>query len=256
MKNLFFDELYIFETTEAIYNDRLTESIVEYSELLSDKHYVTESEHKALIVKIKEFFAKIITSLKTFHDNIKIKLNKFVKENTLEIKLRNLKKELIDRNNSGEKYIKTIDLIKYKNTYIKMVKDLWKYAQNFEKVNYKSVEQIDHDLEKFNKTIERYNNELDEIEKKEYRMKTIDVIDFVSREIDGSSDVLRTINDSINKVKEMQAYAENLKIKRDVLGNDVIPKHVFFLKRICNSITSFIRKRVAKFISVIVLLFA
>jgi DNA repair ATPase RecN len=256
MENLFYEEAFVFETSESIYSSRLDSYILEYTEAYNKKHYITESEHKSLLVKIKEFFTNIITSLKTFHTSIITKLRSFARENTIEIKLRSLRKELNEKKDNGQKYIKTIDLVKYEKTYIKMVDSLWEYAQKFEKVDYRTVDQIDRDLAKFNSLYEKYNTELDEIAKKEYTMKITDAINFVSKEIDGRSKVIETINQSINKVKEMKTSAENLELKRNTLGSDVIPKHVFFLKRMCNSITAFIRKAVSKFITVVVFLFA
>lgn len=137
-----------------------------------------------------------------------------------------------------------------------MVDDLWKYGKKFQKINYKSVDQIDKDMDRFNSLLNHYNKELEKIENKEYTIKIKDAIEFVSNEIDGQSKVLETINSSISQVKEMETVASNLELKRNTLGNDVIPKHVFFLKRICNSILGFVKKKVSKFISIVVFLFA
>ena len=54
----------------------------------------------------------------------------------------------------------------------------------------------------------------------------------------------------------MRVLAESLEIKMDMLGADVIPKHVGFIRKIANEVSKFVRKWVSKFIAMIVFKFA
>lgn len=256
MKDLFYDDLLLVENANSRFNNDLADAIVSYTESLSDHGYITESEQKTLWVKVKEWFSDLIASFKTFQNNIKIKLRVSVTDAGLEVKLRMQKKKLESEKASGMKKIQTIDLIKYKDTYLKMTKQLWSYAKKFERVRYKTVEQVDSDLEDFNILLNQFEEKLKKIEEKKIKVPIDTAITFVENEISGTSDVMQTINDSITMLEDMKSQAEILTNKRNILGVDVIPRHISLIKRVANSITSFVRRHAAKFISTVVFLFA
>jgi hypothetical protein len=88
------------------------------------------------------------------------------------------------------------------------------------------------------------------------KIKIDDAIEFVSREIGGNTQIMKTIEECELKVREMDRNAQVLEQRRNILGADIIPKHVSLIKRIVNSITKFIRNKVSKFISIVVFLCA
>jgi hypothetical protein len=137
-----------------------------------------------------------------------------------------------------------------------MVDDLWKEAKRFPKVKYNTVSEIDRDLLKFDDKIAKYDEKLDEIEKHKVKIKIDDAIEFMSREIGGNTQIMKTIEECELKVREMDRNAQVLEQRRNILGADIIPKHVSLIKRIVNSITKFIRNKVSKFISIVVFLCA
>ena len=256
MNNIFEDELMAFNTSEFIINNKLMKCIFECEVSYINNSYITESEQKSLITHLKEFFDKIITAMNNFKNAIRNKLEKFKSENSLELRLRNARKKLMMQKEQGEKYIENIDVFEYKKVYVKMVDDLWKEAKRFPKVKYNTVDEIDRDLLKFDDKIAKYDEKLDEIEKRKVKIKIDDAIEFVSREIGGNTQIMKTIEECELKVREMDRNAQVLAQRRNILGADIIPKHVSLIKRIVNSITKFIRNKVSKFISIVVFLCA
>ena len=65
-----------------------------------------------------------------------------------------------------------------------------------------------------------------------------------------------TLTEAMEEFNAMKLAAENLELRRNVLGKDIIPKHVGIIKRLANRISSFVRKHVVKFIRITVFLFA
>lgn len=256
MNDLFYEELLILENANIRINTELDNAIVTYTESFYNKHYITEKETESLYTSLKKFFLNLITSIRLFYKQTTTKIKNFIRENTIDIKLRKLRKDLEKNKNNGAKYVECIDLIKYKRTYLVMVDELWYFTNKFAKGNYKSVKQLDRDMELFEKLYNKYEDQLDEIENYPIRIPIKKAIDFVSKEIDGKSDVIETINNCANRIEELEVLADNIQLKRDNLGKDVIPKHVNFIRKMCNKITSIIRKKVSKFISVVVFLFA
>ena len=104
--------------------------------------------------------------------------------------------------------------------------------------------------------MKKYETQLDQIENKKVKVNIDDAINFLSKEIGQNSQVMKTIEDSEQKVKELEQAAMLLEEQRNILGSDIIPKHVSLIKRVTGSITSFIRRKVSKIIGVIVFLFA
>lgn len=256
MDNIFEDELMIFETTGNMINNQLTRCIVACEESYIKNSYITEAEHKSLVVHLKEFFEKIISTMNNFKNAILSKLEKFKSENSLEIRLRNTKKKLMDKKAQGEKYIEYVNIYEYERVYLKMVDDLWKHAKRFSKIKYRDVNQMDQDLAVFNNKLDKYDSQLEKLENNKVKIKIDDAIIFLSREIGGNTQIVKTIEDCELKVREMDRNAQALEQKRNILGSDVIPKHVSIIKRAVNAITSFIRRKVSKFISIVVFLFA
>lgn len=256
MQDLFYDEILVSKTREISINNALDNALVTYTESFYDKHYITEKDNKSLYSSIKSFFLNLITSIKLFYKETTIKIKNIIRKNTIDIKLRKLKKQLEQNKENGYKYVECIDLVKYKRVYLLMVNDLWYFTNKFTKGNFKSVKQLDKNMELFDKIYNKYEDQLDEIEEHPIRIPIKKAIDFVSKEIDGKSDVLESINKCANQIEELEVLADNLQLKRDNLGKDVIPKHINFIRRMCNKIVSIVRKKVSKFITVVVFLFA
>lgn len=252
------DDLFLeyYDSQFNIIESHLNEGITEYYEVYDKNHYITEKTNQSLVSKIKEFFINIINAMRSFLNNIKNKTRAFINSNILEIKLNILRKKYIQDKENGIKYIETYDISKYKTEYFKMVNSLWKYAKKFSTIKYDSIDQIDIDMKKFDKIYNDYEYELEKIENKKIRVNIDEMISFLKKEIDGTSNVYKTIDECTIKLDDMKTSASNLLLKRDVIHSDVIPEHVGFIKKMCMKITSFIRKKISKFISFFVFIFA
>ena len=123
-------------------------------------------------------------------------------------------------------------------------------------MKYTKTYQIEDDLEEFEKIITDYGNQLEIASKKTVTMPKIKVLDFIEDEIRGKSEVLKTLNDNMREFQEMAKDANDLERRLYIFGAEVIPKHVSFIQRMANAISSFVRKWVTKFVVSIVFRFA
>lgn len=256
MENIFYEESLLFESAERRITDRMTKAIVSYIECFHENHYISESASETFWVKVKEFFSDMLVTFNTFYKNLKVKLKVTVSKVEFKSKMKKMEQDLKDHKDEGYKYVTAFDITKYKNTYLKMEKDLWSYVRKFEKFKYSSADQIDRDIISFEKLYKKYEIELDEISSKKIKVRIDDMLKLVGNEIDGESDVIKTIINTEAEIKEMQTCAESLRLRRDILGEDIIPKHVGFLKRLINRMTSFVKRHVVKFITAVVFVFA
>ena len=155
MNNLnFLEETeYIFESSHSLINRRLDNAISNYELEYFENHYVKESSQNKFWESVKKFFAELILSFKKFTNMITLKVNTVINSG---LKKR-LHAKLEMERKKGTRTIEIIDMEKYKDTYLDMVSDLWTYGKRIERANYKTVDQIDRDLEKFNSIAETTN---------------------------------------------------------------------------------------------------
>ena len=247
------DGIAIFDQRVNSINVDLIEAVATFTESCNDSFYVTERQKDTLFVKIKKFFADMIIALKNFKNQIITDVNRKVRESKIDMKLRSLHKDL---KNSDQKTTEIEDVWALKNTYLDAVFDLKSYAKRVSKMEYRNTIQIDSDLEDFNKILAKYEEKIEKISEKKKKVSTVSLLKFVEDELSGRSKVLDTLNDSITIMEQMKNDVEALEAKKAILGPDVIPKHVGFLRKIANKIAAFFRKHIAKFISRFVFLFA
>ena len=253
---IFTEDLRYFETLEAKSECSLRDEIVAYFESYEEYHYITEAQKKTLWMKLKEFLSTLISSFKTFQATLSIKIDNVLEDGKIEMRLRKMVKDLEENKAKGSTKVITIDVEKYKNRYLECYKDLWKYARKFERVKYDSVDKIDEDLEAFNRLYKKYTEELDEIGHEKIEQDIEKVITFCKNEIDKKSEVFKTINDTSAKLQIMKKDADLLETKRNILGADVLPKHIGLIRRVTGAISRFVKKCVTKFITTVVFIFA
>ena len=161
-----------------------------------------------------------------------------------------------NKKNAGVKQVEVMDCWTLRDDYLSCVNELRKYADKFTKMKYTKTYQIEDDLEMFEKIVTDYGNQLEVASKKTVNMPKIKVLDFIEDEIRGKSEVLKTLNDSMREFQEMAKDANDLERRLYIFGAEVIPKHVGFIQRIANAVSSFVRKWVTKFVVAIVFRFA
>ena len=256
MEQIFFEYETSFKDSMQYTNTCLENAIFTYTEDLLTNHYVTEAVKESLWTRLKQFFTKIILSFKDFIKELQIKIENVVNQKQIQRKLHEMHKELKDKESMGNKTVEMVDYWEMERTFNKYHKDLMNYAKKFSKIKYTKTWQIEDDLNEFNELINKCNNELDKISQKKIKVQIKKALEFVEDEIRGKSEVFESINESIKDFSEIEQLASNLKTRMDILGADVIPKHVGFIQKMVNAIGAFIRKWSVKIIMGFVFVFA
>lgn len=218
--------------------------------------YYNEAKGDSLWDSIKKFFAQIVETINTYARDLLARIEDTIRKKEIHRKLKQLRSELKEQSGKGAKTVRVMDVWKYRDTYLRMNKDLWKRAKRFAKTKYTKTYEIEDDLKEFDDTVSSYTAKLEEIQNSTIEVSTLKMLSFVEDELRGKSDVIATLNDSMTKFREMERDALNLKTRYAILGSDVLPKHVNFIKRMARSITNFVHRCVVKFITCVVFVFA
>lgn len=240
----------------SVYNavTSVIDSICSYTEKFESTHLITESEKDTLITSIKKFFANLIATIKNFINEIKVETNRKRRNIDSDFQLHKLYKKLKEAKENGSTKVQVSDVWSIEKTYLEAVKEMKSIAINFSKMNYKRVSEIDDDLVKFNKIYDKWDVQLTKINDKKIIVDINKMINFVEDEISGRSKVTDSINDCMTLIEQMESDCSLIATKSEILGPDIIPKHVSFLRKISTSITLFIKKWIVKVISTVVLI--
>lgn len=255
MENVFFDHESLFDASMNYTNMCLESTIISCMQDMVENHYVTESARNSLWTQFKKFFAKIILALKDFSKELKTKLEHTINEKRIKQKLKSMRQELQEKRERGTETVEMIDYEGMLDVFNQYYKSLISYAKKFAKVKYTKVWQIDDDLKEFNNQVENFNAVLENASNKKVRWHINKAIKFVEDELDGKSNVFNALNDSISDFAEIERIAEGLRTRMNILGMDVIPKHVGFIQKIINTISAFIRRWTVKIIMGIAFIF-
>lgn len=249
------EESELFTEKLGSLNVFMIEAITEYTESCYDE-YMTEAKKQerseSLITKINKFFTNLITLFQNFQEQIRIEVDRKIRASELDIKLHKAYKEMKDKKSSGVKNVEVIDCWTLRDDYLSCISQLRKYADRFTKMQYKHVSDIDRDIESFNKIVDEYDEKLQKDCDKKVTVPIDKMIRFVEDEISGKSHVLTSLDDGITIFKHMRNDCELLETRKDILGPDIIPKHVGFIRRIANSICAFFKRWAVKIITTIV----
>ena len=225
-----------------------------YENCLDDNFIFTEkkTEKESLIIRTKKFFANLIAAFQNFKATIQVELNKKVRASEFQNKLRKLHKELKEGEKGGIKHVEVHDVWAMRDKYLECVSDLKKYAKKFAEMKYTKTREIDDDIVQFNTTMEKYKKELEKVSEKMITVPISKMIDFVEDEINGRGRVMNTLNDAITLLEQMNKDCELIEKRTEILGPDIIPKHVGFLRKIAYSISGFFKRWAVKIITTIV----
>lgn len=254
MEDLFFEVNSAYEGSMSHINTLLESAIFTYTDELLTNHYVTEAVKDSLWTKLKQFFTKLILSMKSFIKELQLNIQYRANEKNIKEKLTQMRKELKEKQSTQ----KTVQMIDYWNAvkiFNNYYDEMIKYGKKFSKVKYTKTWQIEEDLDAFEKLLDKCNKDLEDQMNKKITISISKAIDFVEDEIRGKSEIFTTLNNSIKDFAEIERIADELRTKMDILGADVIPKHVNFIQRIVNGITAFIRKWTIKISKVLICLF-
>lgn len=246
-------ELFAIESTRI--NKEFDNYYYSYFVALYDGN-ITESVSDPFGASIKKFFTNLITAIRNYINKFKNYLGKSSREAGYITTLNTMEKNIRKAKDEGKTKVTMPDYKFIRNEYNAMCKDLKSYAKKFVKMKYKSTIEIDRDLDSFMKVSNAWDKRMEKAVEKKKTINIDDALRFVENEKSGYTHVFDTLNDAITQINDIKHVAEETAARTSTLGSDIIPKHVNFLRRIANAISSKVTKFAAKTIAVNVLLFA
>ena len=236
-----------FEEDIANANIFLIDAISDFNVSYEEKN-IYEAAGDPLIVKFKKFIVKIITALEKFIASIKNQIESGLLRSEYKVNLRKAHAELKEKKARGVKTVVVYDVWSLKDLYIEATEKLSKYMKRFTKMNYKNTMDLEKDIEKFEKLYEKYNDEATYLSEKQVKVSVDKMLKFIESETAGNSRVMATLNDARDLFREMGTNVEILIKQADMLGPDVINKHVGCIRRMINKFIDFIKKWIVKFV--------
>ena len=237
-------------------SDCFLESIMNCYEDLTYFDFITEKSKTSLIEKIKAFFMDLRITVENLITEIKLKYlsNKRKKE------FKKLVKDYYNsartnKDNNIRKTIEMIDLWKYKELYLEMNRELWKYAEKFSKVEYKHLDEIDADMRQFESIVNKYAKQLERVLSNKITVPVEKVIRFYEDETTHNSDVIKTLQENMDRFQKMEADAINLEKRVNKYGAEILPKQMNFIRKMMVRINSAICKAIVKFMTILIVIF-
>lgn len=215
-----------------------------------------KKEKEFFVIRIKNFFAEIIAAFQHFIDTIQVEIDKKIRSADYDVKLRNLHKELREGKTKGITTVNVNDVWTMREEYLKCVKELKPMAKKFSKVDYKHINEIDNDMDKFESVMEKYKTTLESASEKKIDVPIEKMITFIEDEISGKGKIITSLNDTVALLQQMQKDCDLLEKKKAIYGPDLIPRHVGVLRKVTVKTTKFIKKWSVKIISTAVVLVA
>ena len=237
-------------------SDCFLESIMNCYEDLTYFDFITEKSKTSLIEKIKAFFMDLRITVENLITEIKLKYlsNKRKKE------FKKLVKDYYNsartnKDNNIRKTIEMIDLWEYKELYLEMNRELWKYAEKFSKVEYKHLDEIDADMRQFDSIVNKYAKQLERVLSNKITVPVEKVIRFYEDETTHNSDVIKTLQENMDRFQKMEADAINLEKRVNKYGAEILPKQMNFIRKMMVRINSTICKAIVKFMTILIVIF-
>lgn len=237
-------------------SDCFLESIMNCYEDLTYFDFITEKSRTSLIEKIKAFFMDLRITIENLITEIKLKYlsNKRKKE------FKKLVKDYYNsartnKDNNIRKTIEMVDLWKYKELYLEMNRELWKYAEKFSKVEYKHLDEIDADMRQFESIVNKYAKQLERVLSNKITVPVEKVIRFYEDETTHNSDVIKTLQENMDRFQKMEADAINLEKRVNKYGAEILPKQMNFIRKMMVRINSAICKAIVKFMTILIVIF-
>lgn len=246
-------ELFAIESERI--NKEFNDSYYSYFVAVYDGN-ITESVSDPFGSSVKKFFANLITAIRNYINKFKNYLGKSGREASYIATLNSMEKDIRKAKEEGKTKVTMPDYKFIRSEYFAMCKDLKVYAKKFVKMRYKSTTEIDRDLATFMKLSDDWDKRMEKAVDKKKTVGIDEALRFVENEKSGYTHIFDTLNDAISQIDDIRHVAEETAARTSALGSDIIPKHVNFLRRIANAISSKVTKFAAKTIAVNVLLFA
>lgn len=222
-----------------------------------DDEYVCEASTYSILDEISSFFNRLINDLISFGKRIKEDVKSFIQKKTVNIKLKQLKKELQEQKGNGVKKVKMVDVDQYIDTYKSYEKSIIRQVHKLVDGNFKHRENMIDRSDKLDKLLGDMTDELDYILKNKVTVSINDAIRYVEENISGKSNVEKVYVDICHEIRDLQIKAEHaLKDQSLRTENNIAKKHVGFIRRIITKITRPFAKAYQKIVFAIVAFFS
>lgn len=247
MVTLFEDAENIFDIKTSSADMFLTDALTEFYESCADSIFY-EKQGDTLSIKIKKFVANMVTAMTEFINSIKVQVTTKLYSAQMQKSLRKTYDVLKSKKAQGQTQVALPDLWTIRDTYINSVHKLEKYAKRFANMNYKTSAKLEEDLDTFNKIYEQCEKDIIAASKKTKTVHVDKALAFIDAECSGNGKVMKSMTEAATEFVEMGNAAQALAKKADILGPDIIQKHVGFIKRQMIKIANFIKKFAVKII--------
>lgn len=245
-------KLYTIEADLIEATTTYLESAIEYEGML----FVESKKPKeTLSLRIQKFFKELIISFTHFVDSIRIEVDRRVRDAQYEKKFRRLFNELREKQKQGVTTIRVHDLWTMRDKYLECTKELKSLGKKFVRDKYKHVEDIDKDIALFNAIMEKHKLTLAQASEIEVEIPIDKYIRFIEDEVSGRGKVVQSLNENIAFLQQLEADCLTIERQREIMGADVVTKHVGFVRKVSLDVSKFVKKWASRIISTAVIIF-
>lgn len=238
-------------------SDRLLEeAVISSIEEYAENHYLTEAKRDSLWVRFKKFLVATMESFKDFQKSFKRKLSDEVERKQLKETLLATKRKLEVDKRAGVKMVPYPDFMELKSLYAKTVHELESNVKRVLKMQYRSIANLNEDLDKCEKIIYDYQAKEKAILEEKKLVSVSFMLNLVENELRGNSDIFNTLSRYESMLHDLEDEMDKIEKRKEILGDDILPKKLGILRRLVNKIGGFIKSTVVKLITKIVFIFA
>ena len=235
------------------------EMMMDEMKIFSDinDEYVSEATTYSVLDEISSFFSRLLNDLISFGKRVKEDVKAIIQKKSVNIKLKQLKKELQEQKGEGVKTVKMVDVDEYIETFKSYEKKVVKKVNKLIDGNFKRRDKMITKSDELESLIEQMNSDLDYILKNKVTVSINDAIRYVEENISGKSNAEKVYVDICHEVRDIQIKAEHyLKDQSLRTDSDIARKHVGFVRRIIQKITRPFAKAYQKIVFAIVAFFS
>lgn len=225
--------------------------------ILTEATVFTEAvDDDTIMTKINKFIAKIVTAFISFKEGIKVELERKLSNINNKRRVRGEYNKLAKLKEQGIKTVETVDYYKLSQKYVELSREVYRFGKKFSNISYSHIEDLERDISLFNRTIDSYDDKLEKIADKKVKCSIDSLMKFYEDELTGRGHVFNSMNDAITLVNQIKVECVKVVAKKAIVGPDILPKHIGFIRKIILSITKFIKKWVTKIIVGSIVIFA
>ena len=172
-------------------NPYFIEMMMDEMKIFSDinDEYVSEATTYSVLDEISSFFSRLLNDLISFGKRVKEDVKAIIQKKSVNIRLKQLKKELQEQKGEGVKKVKMVDVDEYIETFKSYEKEVVKKVNKLIDGNFKRRDKIITKSDELESLIEQMNSDLDYILKNKVTVSINDAIRYVEENISGKSNI-------------------------------------------------------------------